>query len=123
MIACLSKNPAKLTPICKKEISRLAEMQSNDFHLDRALYYACRADRERFCPNVVSGNGRVYRCLYDQKLNSMMSGAVSEQRTLPIVEADGTFQCRKEVQRRQQLVVDNALVDAPLILGKALALG
>ncbi|CAF4308845.1 unnamed protein product, partial [Rotaria sordida] len=47
-------------------------------HLDRALYYACRDDRERLCAQVASGNGRVYRCLYDQKFNSMMSSAVSD---------------------------------------------
>jgi Golgi apparatus protein 1 len=52
-------------------------MQSDDYHLDRALYYACRADRERLCSQVASGNGRVYRCLYEQKFNNMMSQAVS----------------------------------------------
>lgn len=52
-------------------------MQSNDYHLDRALYQACREDRERFCSSVVGGNGRVYRCLYEQKFNNMMSSAVS----------------------------------------------
>jgi Golgi apparatus protein 1 len=54
-------------------------MQSDDYHLDRALYYACRADRERLCSQVSSGNGRVYRCLYEQKFNTMMSPAVSYQ--------------------------------------------
>ena len=53
-------------------------MQSDDYHLDRALYYACRDDRERLCSQVPSGNGRVYRCLYDQKFNAMMSAAVSQ---------------------------------------------
>ena len=53
-------------------------MQSDDYHLDRALYYACRDDRERLCGQVPSGNGRVYRCLYDQKFNNMMTSAVSQ---------------------------------------------
>jgi Golgi apparatus protein 1 len=53
-------------------------MQSDDYHLDRALYYACRDDRDRLCAQVPSGNGRVYRCLYDQKFNNMMSTAVSQ---------------------------------------------
>ncbi|CAF4429779.1 unnamed protein product, partial [Adineta steineri] len=73
-------------------------MQSDDYHLDRALSYACRDDRERLCSQVQSGNGRVYRCLYEQKFNTMLSSA-----------------CRKEVQRRQSLVVANVQVDAPLI--------
>jgi len=54
-------------------------MQSDDYHLDRALYYACREDRERLCSRVASGNGRVYRCLYEQKFNNMMTQAVSYQ--------------------------------------------
>ena len=52
-------------------------MQSDDYHLDRALYYACRADRERLCSQVASGNGRVYRCLYERKFDTTMSAAVS----------------------------------------------
>jgi len=52
-------------------------MQSDDFQLDRALYTACRDDRQRLCSQVASGNGQVYRCLYEQKFNSMMSAAVS----------------------------------------------
>ncbi|CAF1472781.1 unnamed protein product [Adineta ricciae] len=98
VIACLSQNYGQLKGGCRKEIFRLAEMQSNDYHLDRALFTACRDDRERLCSQVPSGNGRVYRCLYDQKFNTMMSPA-----------------CRKEVHRRQSLVVANVKVDVPLI--------
>ncbi|CAF1437679.1 unnamed protein product, partial [Adineta steineri] len=98
VIACLSQKYAQLQESCKKETFRLAEMQSDDYHLDRALFYACRDDRERLCSQVQSGNGRVYRCLYEQKFNTMLSSA-----------------CRKEVHRRQSLVVANVQVDAPLI--------
>ncbi len=52
-------------------------MQSDDYHLDRALYYACRGDRERLCSQIASGNGRVYRCLYEKKFDTTMSTAVS----------------------------------------------
>lgn len=37
---------------CKKAIMRVAELSSDDFHLDRYLFFACRDDRERFCENV-----------------------------------------------------------------------
>ena len=37
---------------CKKAILRVAELSSDDFHLDRYLYFSCRSDRERFCENV-----------------------------------------------------------------------
>ncbi|UJR27806.1 hypothetical protein I4U23_009075 [Adineta vaga] len=98
VISCLSKKQKKLTPPCLKQISRLIEMQSDDYHLDRALYMACREDRDRLCAQVISGNGRVYRCLFEQKFNSMMS-----------------TDCRKEVHRRQSMIVSNALLDAPLL--------
>jgi golgi apparatus protein 1 len=70
------KSHTKLSKPCLKHIFRLNEMQSDDYHLDRALYYACREDRERLCSQVAGGNGRVYRCLYEQKFNNMMSAAV-----------------------------------------------
>jgi Golgi apparatus protein 1 len=76
-MSCLSKSFTKLSKLCSKQIFRLNEMQSADYHLDRALFSACRDDRERFCSQVTSGNGRVYRCLYEQKLNNMMSADVS----------------------------------------------
>lgn len=46
---------------CKKAIMRVAELSSDDFHLDRNLYYACREDRERFCENV-----RVYVSYFER---------------------------------------------------------
>lgn len=85
-MSCLSQRYRDLSSSCRKEIFRLAEMQSSDYHLDRALYYACRDDRERLCAKVPSGNGQVYRCLYEQKFNNMMSPAVSRLKKKPILK-------------------------------------
>lgn len=62
MIACLEKALVRqaeqqdhIRPIkdeCQKAILRVAELSSDDFHLDRHLYFSCRDDRERFCQNV-----------------------------------------------------------------------
>lgn len=62
MIACLEKGlvseaeeqPGRyiIRDDCKKAIMRVAELSSDDFHLDRHLFFACRDDRERFCENV-----------------------------------------------------------------------
>ena len=54
-------------PECRHEVLRLAELQSDDFHLDRPLFFACRADREKFCHAVQSGEGRVFQCLIQHK--------------------------------------------------------
>lgn len=61
-MACLEKGLVKeaeetdpriqVSDQCKKAILRVAELSSDDFHLDRHLYFACRDDRERFCENV-----------------------------------------------------------------------
>lgn len=62
VIACLEKGLVReaeeqlgahaIKDECKKAIMRVAELSSDDFHLDRYLYFACREDRERFCENV-----------------------------------------------------------------------
>jgi Golgi apparatus protein 1 len=31
---------------CRQQVMRIAELQSEDFHMDRPLYFACREDRE-----------------------------------------------------------------------------
>lgn len=52
---------------CKKAIMRVAELSSDDFHLDRYLYFACRDDRERFCENV-----RITRCILSLQFLSQL---------------------------------------------------
>lgn len=62
VIACLEKGLVReaeqqlgahaIRDQCKKAIMRVAELSSDDFHLDRYLYFSCREDRERFCENV-----------------------------------------------------------------------
>lgn len=68
------------------EILRIAELQMDDFHLDRALFFSCRDDREKFCSRVQAGNGRVYKCLLKHKLAEEMS-----------------TDCREQLYRRQRL--------------------
>ncbi|XP_061594181.1 Golgi apparatus protein 1-like isoform X1 [Cololabis saira] len=83
VIACLEKalvkeaeQPDRGRPIkeeCQKSILRVAELSSDDFHLDRYLYFACRDDRERFCQNTQAGEGKVYKCLFNHKFEEAMS--------------------------------------------------
>ena len=58
---------------CQKEILRIAEIQSEDFHMDRPLYFACREDRDRFCEKIQAGDGKVYKCLMNHKMHKDMS--------------------------------------------------
>lgn len=71
----------KLNPECAHQIYRISELQSDDYHLDRPLFYACREDRERFCRDIASGDGRVLECLIIHKFDAGMSDECREKLT------------------------------------------
>ena len=73
----LSENVKQLSKGCKHQILRIAELQAEDYHMDRPLYYACRDDRERFCERVKAGSGHIYKCLFKHKFEREMSAGVS----------------------------------------------
>ena len=96
-IQCLSDQLAEVrSDQCRQEIQAVVEIQADDFHLDRALYLACREDKEKFCQRVHSGEGRVYRCLIKYKQS------VSEQ-------------CRDHLSRRQRLRAEDFKADGGLV--------
>lgn len=97
-IECLSLKYAELGEYCRKQMTRVVELQSDDFHLDRTLYFACREDREKFCHNMLSGNGLVYKCLMKNKFEREMS-----------------VECREQLTRRQQVIAENVFADKTLI--------
>ncbi|KAF4091873.1 hypothetical protein AMELA_G00041450 [Ameiurus melas] len=82
---------------CKKSIMRVAELSSDDFHLDRYLYFSCRDDRERFCENTQVGEGRVYKCLFNHKFEEAMSE-----------------KCRDALTTRQKLIAQDYKVSYSL---------
>lgn len=87
VLACLSERPKSLAPDCKTEIFKIAEYQSEDYHLDRRLFLACQGDRRESCPDVKSGNGRIYQCLIKKKFDPKMSK-----------------NCQRQLTRRQKLI-------------------
>ncbi|MBN3316642.1 GSLG1 protein, partial [Atractosteus spatula] len=82
---------------CKKAILRVAELSSDDFHLDRYLFFSCRDDRERFCENTQAGEGRVYKCLFNHKFEEAMSE-----------------KCRDALTTRQKLIAQDYKVSYSL---------
>ena len=64
---CLASKIGKLKSKCRKQLLRIAELQADDYHLDRPLFYACRDAREKFCEKVQAGEGRVFECLFKHK--------------------------------------------------------
>ncbi|XP_042266690.1 Golgi apparatus protein 1 isoform X1 [Thunnus maccoyii] len=107
VIACLEKGLVREAeeqpgahPIkdeCKKAIMRVAELSSDDFHLDRYLYFACRDDRERLCETTLAGEGRVYKCLFNHKFEEAMSE-----------------RCREALTTRQKLIAQDYKVSYSL---------
>uniref|UniRef100_A0A5S6QG49 Golgi apparatus protein 1 n=1 Tax=Trichuris muris TaxID=70415 RepID=A0A5S6QG49_TRIMR len=67
----------RISEQCRHEMLRIAELQSDDFHLDRPLYFACRDDREHFCREVRAGEGRVIQCLMSHRGERGMSSECS----------------------------------------------
>ncbi|CAJ0586700.1 unnamed protein product, partial [Mesorhabditis spiculigera] len=63
---------------CRHQVLRLAEMQADDFHLDRPLFFACRQDREKFCKDVPAGQGKVFECLITNRNNAEMQPECSK---------------------------------------------
>ncbi len=95
---CLSKHVDEVEPQCKEEILQIAEWQSDDFHLDRPLYFACKQDRKTLCQNVKSGDGRIIECLLEHKSDEQMSDP-----------------CRDQLRRRQKLASENYKVSRGLV--------
>ena len=73
-------------------------MQSDDFHLDRPLFFACKNDRKTLCPKVISGDGRIFQCLLSHKEDNEMSK-----------------ECRVQLSRRQKLMRENYKVSRGLV--------
>ena len=59
------------------EIKKVAELSSDDYHMDRAIFYACQDARTRFCSTVQAGDGRIYKCLMEHKMEETMTEDVS----------------------------------------------
>ncbi|GCB74538.1 Golgi apparatus protein 1-like isoform X2 [Scyliorhinus torazame] len=101
VVSCLEKALVSEDKIisdnCKKAILRVAELSSDDFHLDRHLYFSCRDDRERFCEDIQGGEGRVYKCLFNHKFEEAMSD-----------------KCREALTTRQKLIVQDYKVSYSL---------
>ncbi|XP_037558857.1 Golgi apparatus protein 1 [Dermacentor silvarum] len=96
-LECLSRVINQLQDNCRRELLHLARLQGEDFHLDRPLFFACQEDRDRLCPHVASGEGRIYRCL----LRHRSSREMSEQ-------------CREKLVQREQLTMQDFRVSQGL---------
>ncbi|GAB1597551.1 Golgi apparatus protein 1-like [Argonauta hians] len=93
-IECLKEKIRTLSVNCHRQIQRVTELQADDYHLDRPLFYACRLDRERFCEKVAAGNSRIFDCLLAHKFENDMSD-----------------KCRQKLVLRQQLIAEDIKIE------------
>ncbi|XP_041376284.1 Golgi apparatus protein 1-like [Gigantopelta aegis] len=93
-LQCLADKMRSLSNQCKLQVLRVYELQSDDYHMDRPLYYACRDDRERLCQATTSGNGKIFECLFKHIADKLMSS-----------------QCREKLELRQRLIAEDVKVD------------
>ncbi|XP_067651519.1 Golgi apparatus protein 1-like isoform X2 [Haliotis asinina] len=93
-LSCLAEKMTNLSGKCKVQVLRTYELQSDDYHLDRPLYYACREDREHLCSTVTAGGGKVFNCLYKHVADKAMS-----------------HECREKIELRQKLISEDVKMD------------
>jgi len=78
VLRCLSDRQDEIKgEDCKKEVDYFIGMEVSDFRNDVMLAEACRGDVEQFCGSVEPGNGRVLRCLRDNR--DSLSKACSDE--------------------------------------------
>ncbi|XP_078482978.1 Golgi apparatus protein 1 [Ciona intestinalis] len=105
-----------LQPKCKQQIKRLGELSADDYNLDRNLYLNCRDDRERLCPDVLHGDGRVYKCLFNHKFDEGMSttcrDALTVRQKLVAKDYKASYQlqtqCKSEISNNFCFVSHNS---------------
>lgn len=80
MGAIVKQDPNKaLDAECRREVLHVAELQGDDYHLDRPLFFACRGDKERLCGQVRAGEGRIFSCLLEHMEDPQMSDACRDK--------------------------------------------
>ncbi|KAK2530059.1 Glg1 [Columba guinea] len=128
VVACLEKGLVKeaeetdpriqVSDQCKKAILRVAELSSDDFHLDRHLYFACRDDRERFCENTQAGEGRVYKCLFNHKFEESMSEKGKPGVVSPLlhISRQVSSECQGEMLDYRRMLMEDFSLSPEIIL-------
>lgn len=72
---------------CKKEVAYFEKMEVNNFENDIILAEACRSDVEKFCSSVEPGEGRVHKCLRDNR-KKLSSSCRKEELLLEETESE-----------------------------------
>jgi len=90
---CLVANKAQLSPSCKREEDRLQTIESTDVRL-RPGFKSCKEEVDVYCKDVKPGQGRVFRCLQAN-----------------LMESDFSDGCKSEVERQQSKMSANWKMD------------
>ncbi|XP_057291039.1 Golgi apparatus protein 1-like isoform X2 [Hydractinia symbiolongicarpus] len=97
VVSCLEASIDSVSDKCQHQLLRIAELQADDFHLDRPLFYACQEARERYCPDVKAGEGRIYKCLLNHVTDEMMPA-----------------ECSTKLEAREKMMQKDVKVNYPL---------
>lgn len=97
MLMCLQGGLESLNSKCRKQVLKLTEIQADNIKLDPELYYACAADRLRFCRDYHPGTGLVFKCLMQHRSDKM------------------TGNCREQLYKRQTLIAQDFKISKGLM--------
>lgn len=86
LVMCLKQHESEVSPGCREEMAE-AKKEVKEFA------EACKGDAQTLCKGVQPGQGRVLRCLAENK-EKLSSGCRAE-----IVESESRHPCMKDVER------------------------
>jgi len=88
VLRCLSEKQDDIKEDeCKKEVTYFINMEVTDFRNDVILAEACRGDVESFCSDVEAGDGRILRCLQDNR-ESLSTACKAEEGKLEQLQSN-----------------------------------
>jgi|UniRef100_A0A7S1X9L8 Golgi apparatus protein 1 len=88
VLRCLSEHQDDIKEEeCKKEVTYFINMEVTDFRNDVILAEACRGDILQYCPDVEPGDGRIIRCLQDNR-ESISTACKNEENKLEQLQSN-----------------------------------
>jgi Golgi apparatus protein 1 len=90
VLQCLSDKMEEITSEdCKKEVFYFQKMEVKDFRNDVILAETCRSDVDTYCAAVEAGEGRVHKCLWDNK-DKISTACKDQERKIQIMQSSNT---------------------------------
>ncbi|KAF7495721.1 Golgi apparatus protein 1 [Sarcoptes scabiei] len=103
-IQCLQNHLDQLASVCHDEIIKISELQSNDIHLDKPLFLACRADHH---PDM---DDDCKKKMIEREMLISKDYKISRSLEQSCKHHIKSFECRKNAKGRKQIRLSQILL-------------